>query len=53
MEKPEEHPDDGEDEGDEEGEGYQGDSGGGEDTGAVDYAKVEVDVDRHGDAGDY
>jgi len=24
-----------------------------EDTGAVDYAEVEVDVDRDGDAGDY
>jgi len=52
-EEPEEHPDDGEDENDEEGEGHQDDSGGGKDTGAVDYAEVEVDVDRDGDAGDY
>ena len=50
-EEPEEHPDDSEDE--EEGEGHQGDSGDVEDTGAVDYAEVDVDVDRDGDAGDY
>ena len=52
-EEPEEHPDNGEDEDEEEGEVHQGDSGGGEDTGAVDYAEVEVDVDRDDDAGDY
>jgi len=37
----------------EEGGVHQDDSGGGEDTGAVDYAVVEVDVDRDGDTGDY
>jgi hypothetical protein len=52
-EEPEEHPDDGEDEDEEEGEGHYGDSGGVEDTGALDYAEVDVDVDRDGDAGDY
>ena len=52
-EEPEEHPDDGEDEDEEEGEGHQDDSGGVEDTGAVDYEEVYVDVDRDGDAGDY
>ena len=52
REEPEERSDDGEDEDEEEGEGHQGDSGGVEDTGAVDYAEVDVDVDRHGDAGD-
>ena len=52
-EEPEEHSDDGEDEDEEKDEVYQDDSGGGEDTGAVDYAEVEVDVDRDGDAGDY
>jgi hypothetical protein len=52
-EEPEEHLDGGEDEDEEEGEVHQDDSGGGEDTGAVDYAEVEVDVDRDGDTGDY
>ena len=52
-EEPEEHPDDGEDEDEEEGEVHQDDSGGGENTGAVDYAEVEVDVDRDDHAGDY
>ena len=52
-EEPEEHPDDGEDEDEEEGEVHQDDSGGGEDTGAVDYAEVEVDVDRDDHAGGY
>ena len=52
-EEPEEHPDDGEDEDEEEGEVHQDDSGGGEDTGAVDYAEVEIDVDRDDPAGDY
>jgi hypothetical protein len=37
-EEPKEHLDDGEDEDEEEGEGHQDDSGGGEDTGAVNYA---------------
>ena len=37
----------------EEGEVHQDVSGGGEDTGAVDYAEVEVDVDRDYHAGDY
>ena len=32
---------------------HQDDSGGGEDTGAVDYAEVEIDVDRNDPAGDY
>ena len=52
-EEPDEHPDDGEDEDEEEGEVHQDDSGGGEDTGGVDYAEVEVDVDRDDVAGDY
>ena len=52
-EEPEEHPDDGEDEDEEEGEGHQGDGGGVEDIGAVDDEEVDVDVDRHDDAGDY
>jgi len=52
-EEPEEHPDDGEDEDEEEGEVHQDDSDGGEDTGAVDYAEVEIDVDRDDPAGDY
>ena len=52
-EEPEEHPDDGEGEDEEEGEGQQHVSGGVEDIGAVDDEEVDVDVDRHGDAGDY
>ena len=43
----------GEDEDEEEGEVHQDDSGGSEETGAVDYAEVKVDVDRDDDAGDY
>jgi hypothetical protein len=53
REEPEEHPDDGEDEDEEEGEGHQDDSGGVEGIGAMDDEKVDIDVDRHGDAGDY
>ena len=43
-EEPEEHLDDGGDEDEEEGEVHQGDSGGGEDTGAVDYAETSTEM---------
>jgi hypothetical protein len=52
-EDPEEPPDDGEDEDEEDVESHQNDSGGVDDTGAVDYEEVNVDFDRDGDAGDY